>query len=1126
MSFISSFASLLSTQPSPSTTPQRIHHHQVTMKPSQKSSKIGTARGRCVIEPLESRVAPAALVFANHDASGFDTRVPLATDSAGNIIVAGVFDGEITLNGGGTSILLQTQEIGGPGVPIGSDLYVAKYSAAGRLLWATSWGGVPFGGAFGFQEIAEDVAVNGAGDVFLLATFRTQNAGIDGAGSISATGGPFEDTVVLKFNGSDGRAATSFGNQGALVWGGSGADTGGAIVAEGPMIFFTGSYNSADARLGAVAGYAAATGGSDAYVIAVSSTDGAPVGSFGSQGLVALPSGADEGAFDLAVDVASNSVFVATKGQTGDAVAKFTLPNGIPGTTFGIGGRLLIPNLAAIAVDSIGRLLATGGIENPGGYLKRFEGANGTLDNSFAGDGTADLGTSAQRGLSIATDSAGSVYLAGAKSVKPGVPSPYFIAKFKADGSPDDTFGSNGRFTFANSGNGDRRDISMVVGPDGYIQVRGLFSGTTDIDPTEGVTTVVAAIPGAAAGHADLDTFLANIDPNGVDPSNALSFTDQSGDTVRFTFKGAGRLSVTPGTTPGVDIERIEAFDTDATTKLSIGLSGGALGTTTIAHIITPGAQQHIGILKLGKNVTLGSGNVDLDPALEITGATTKIILGNVNANALIRLGAGLPYDVTGDDTTPDSYNNRPPLLMRNVLGNGVVIEVTGDGTPSGTGGGGLGRILVDSWTGTGVIKTTQSILSYRQKTGDCNVVFEVDKLGNGTGTRADMGSITILGGSWGSSGTEIEGNCGSFSCASFLAGATITAGNINTLLVKSGPYAGTVTLTNPSAGALKTFKVASDFAGYVSSANSIINIKVAGDFKGSLVAASIGKIQAFSFDGTTTGDLYKDPLRHQIIAQSGSLGTIATKGGGIKNFEIEALTVIGGVSVATSSAGTSTSLTGLDNVTIIGAQIGSTKVALKPSIGAGPITLLAMQDVIYDMESTIGKITASHSIVDSQLSAGTDIDKIAVGSATFPTEGISGSKFLAGSNLGGDGAIDGDETWTRSGIIKGITVYGPMTQTTLSAGINPVNGIFGDVDDALGSGGAGLSESIGSIKLGAGSGTAVSSPGLTHDWVIQGDTLKDLKINSIAVVLTSGLPKYLQIGGTEAASDILVRRL
>ncbi len=1086
---------------------------------NKPASKNAPARARLrtsfFIEPLEARVAPATLSFAQNFASGYNTSVPVATDSAGNIYVTGVFDGAIDMDASATgTLILQTQE-SNMGTPAGSDIYIAKYSPDGTLLWAQSWGGGPGGAGVIEQETPRDIVVDSGGNVYVLAEFDTINAGFGGVGIMSTTGTGTDDTVVMKLDGATGNAITGFGIQGVARWGGAGEDYAGRLGLDGGgAVFFSGTYDSSNPMLNGTGTFASAMAGDEAYVIKLNATNGGANTQFGTNGL--LHFGTPQPDKAGRVLFAGTGLFIEAYDLSGGYVLKVDSTFGTPVNTFASGGRLDLVNLGGVALDNQGRLLATGGNQGAGGYLKRFNQASGAIDATLAGDGTVDFSTSAQFGQSIVVDSNDNVLVVGNRNAGPTTIGQYFALRVTDSGNLDASFGPEGRIFFATSGRDSHKEIRAAIDADDYLVIRGFFSGTTDLDPTLGQQIATATLPSANAGHPDLDVFTIRLDPNGVDATNPFALTDATGDVIRIAVAGAGSLRITAGTTPGVDIEKIETLNTDLTTKLKIGLSRTSVGTTTIASIITPGANQNLGSLTLGRNVILGDGVAGGDPALKITGKATKVTLTDVNAFSEIDFGEGLPY--------LDTYTNQPNVSIRNILGDGVVIDVTGDGLAGGVGGGGLGKITVNNWMGAGLIKTTQSIKAFKQKNGDCYVVFEVDKFEVGVLTKADVGSMSIPNGAWGSSGSEIEGNCGSFNCAAFLAGATLTVGSINTLTVKTGPYAGTVTMKDPSAAGMGTFKVNSDFVGYVDSASSIRNIKVSGDFMGSLLAKSIGSISAFSFDGTTTGDLYNDPLRHQIIATAGSLGAIKTTGGGMKNFEVAVFTTFGGFKISTGS-GANTNTTGLDNVQLLAAAIGSVSISLKPSVGAGVITLIGMKDTILESETTIGAITSTHSISGTLIAAATQMGNIVVGSTLFPTQGVSTSMFLAGVNLGGDGAIDGDETFIRAGKIGNVTVKGTFVTSTLASGVNPVDGIFGNGDD-IAAAGAGLpatQKAIGNILIGAGSGTATASPSLTHNFVIEGQKIGSLKINAVAVPLT-GLPKFLRVGGIEDVNDVLVR--
>ncbi len=597
--------------------------------------------------------------------------------------------------------------------------------------------------------------------------------------------------------------------------------------------------------------------------------------------------------------------------------------------------------------------------------------------------------------------------------------------------------------------------------------------------------------------------------------------------TSNVKIVGSGSADITVGSDGmgGSLIQSVNLSNTDATTNFVINGPTGAGKTITVEKIISTDPTAEIGSISVSRSVILGDGVNDNDPDVAIAGKVDSMKFSDVNGYTIFRLGSGLPYNVVGDDTTPDSYNNHPNLTIRNILGEGVIIDVTGDGTPAGVGGGGLGKVVINSWPGSGIVRTTQSIGSFKLSHGDCNVVFEVDKFHNGAFTIASIGNMTIANGAWGSTGSEIEGTIGSFSVNAFLEGASISAGNIAKFVVRKGVYAGTTTLTDPDASGMKAFTVVGDFEGGVQSQSSIINVRVKGDFTGEIQAPSIGSITAFSFDGTTTGDALGDPNRADIVATNGSLGTITTTAGGIRNYEISVLSTFKGFKIKDS--GIIDNVTGIDNVSVEAGDIVNIVVSLKAGLND-----IAIQDSVFETDpsglGSIKTISSSHSIVNSIFSAATSIGAVTIGTVDLSAT-LTGSKLLAGAWLGGDGELGGTnaDSFYRAGSIKSVTVKGIVSSSTIEAGVRPgADDLFGTEDDSAASGSAVSPYAIGALTFGAGSGIFTGSPGMDHDDAIEAATIKTLKIGTNAVIKSFGSAHYLEMGGSESATDILIQRI
>jgi outer membrane protein assembly factor BamB len=167
-------------------------------------------------------VSGSAIWLTPIGGAGCDQARALAIDAGGDLVIAGRFEGTMTV--GGT-------ELTSAGM---ADIFVAALDPGGVPLWARRFGGAG-------QDLASGLAAT-AGRLFLTGSFTDA---IDlGGGPITSAGG--SDVLVLGLSPADG----------ALLWsrhsGGPGDDLGGAVAADGlGNLFVTGS----DAGAAFVASY-------------------------------------------------------------------------------------------------------------------------------------------------------------------------------------------------------------------------------------------------------------------------------------------------------------------------------------------------------------------------------------------------------------------------------------------------------------------------------------------------------------------------------------------------------------------------------------------------------------------------------------------------------------------------------------------------------------------------------------------------------------------------------------------------------------------------------------------------------------------------------------------------------
>lgn len=145
--------------------------------------------------------------------SGKDEGRGIKCDAAGNIYVTGVFKGSASFGS-------QTVYSNG-----NSDMFLAKYSSAGDLIWVKTAGGSWDEGGWG-------LAIDNAGKIFVAGEF---NASVNFGGmQLNTTGSA--DVFVVRYNSS-----------GSVEWakkaGGSGVDRARAIATDGSNLFITGQFS-------------------------------------------------------------------------------------------------------------------------------------------------------------------------------------------------------------------------------------------------------------------------------------------------------------------------------------------------------------------------------------------------------------------------------------------------------------------------------------------------------------------------------------------------------------------------------------------------------------------------------------------------------------------------------------------------------------------------------------------------------------------------------------------------------------------------------------------------------------------------------------------------------------------
>lgn len=464
----------------------------------------------------------------------FDDGRDIATDAAGNIILAGQFEGSATF--GDTTL----SSFGS------ADIYLAKYDADGNVLWATQAGGNNFD-----EGIA--VAVDEAGNIFLSGHF-VETASFEDT-SLTSLG--FQDIFLAKYDAAGnlhwvkqaGGTETDIGIDMAV-------DNSGNVALCG---FFSGSSTFDNTTLTSV-------GFEDVFVAR-----------FDSNGNVlwAVQGGGDgtDNCFGLTTDSANNVIISGVFAETASFgstsltsvgfvdifVAKYDSDGNVlwakqaGGADFDSG--------SGVAADASGNIVVTGTFGSfgpPTGGSASF--GNITLNSAGLGDifvakydsdgnvlWAKQAGSSSfDSGQDIATDNAGNIVVTGGFNeqatfgdttmVSNGFLD-VFIAKYDSDGN----------VLWVKQGGGSDFDtgISIATNSAGDILTTGSFNGTANFDNTTltsggGQDIFIVKIAGGLTGIDDalnqprLFTLAQNY-PNPFNPSTTIEFTLEKSSLVQLT---------------------------------------------------------------------------------------------------------------------------------------------------------------------------------------------------------------------------------------------------------------------------------------------------------------------------------------------------------------------------------------------------------------------------------------------------------------------------------------------------------------------------------------------------------------------------------------------------------------
>ncbi len=290
----------------------------------------------------------------------------------------------------------------------------------------------------------------------------------------------YDDDFTLARYLPDGTPDASFGNGGKVkIDGGSSYES------------FNGLTIQPDGKIIGVgfSQFQAGTTGQD-FAILRFNPDGSLDTSFGNNGAVFTDINSSDNATDVLVQP-DGKIVVA--GSNGDFVALRYNSDGTPDSTFDGDGKVTTSILLFTSVDAAnsiallpdGKILLGGtGVVFPSPANKfalvRYN-PDGTLDNSFDGDGkaTVSFGAGDAYGNDISIQSDGKIVMAGIAVFNNYAD--FALARFTPDGFLDNTFGVGGKMTVPVSPTNDN-GRAVAVAADGKIWVAGYADGALGID--------------------------------------------------------------------------------------------------------------------------------------------------------------------------------------------------------------------------------------------------------------------------------------------------------------------------------------------------------------------------------------------------------------------------------------------------------------------------------------------------------------------------------------------------------------------------------------------------------------------------------------------------------------------
>jgi uncharacterized delta-60 repeat protein len=358
--------------------------------------------------------------------SGADSGAAVAVQPDGKAVVVGTVAGE------------ENDDIG-----------LTRYNRDGSLDTALGGGGGTYQLDSGGDDVGNAVALQEDGKI--VVTGRSSSGNL----------------MLARFN-ADGTIDSSFGGGGLTI-----------IDYQGPYASGNAVAIQTDGKIVVGGTFDRGTGAGNQYTVARYTSDGQQDFTFGGDGTRRTDMGGGSGN-SVALQSDDKIVLAGSTGSAGFGVVRYTSDGAIDTTFSGDGTQTteLVDGDdegRAVAVQSDGRIVVAGTASSEGltrGFAVARYASDGTLDNTFSGDGKQVTGSDSTGGLignALAVQAGGKLVVAGGTSS--GGHFKFALARFTTQGALDSTFSGDGLQTtefepFALA-------YGAAAGPDGKITVAG-----------------------------------------------------------------------------------------------------------------------------------------------------------------------------------------------------------------------------------------------------------------------------------------------------------------------------------------------------------------------------------------------------------------------------------------------------------------------------------------------------------------------------------------------------------------------------------------------------------------------------------------------------------------------------